>query len=797
MGCLGSRPQNEEKASSDNLYNLLDQLTEGQFVETIIIYTSVYNYCYIKQRKEWVLQKKRIIKSADKWMQSNLESRNYMHSFLDSHPQSIILLRPLRNFKPAITQATIHTTLMKNDFFPQQIFVKFVDVKQAQLINFSNNGKYTFFLQLQLYKLQSLKQFYKFQQIITIKISKIFKFAQFEFYGLINWTSTHKYADLQKFINKYGWHMKFIDISENVPEHHQYFNPNQVFHIEESTKEDIFIIIDPQGKVIRAETPEFYVSKKPDQACEEFDDVSSQKSKAIKYEKKLLKELHIHYSSYISKNKPQTPKPTLTKQQILQQQIYQSSETISYVQYKDFKQLFKSARLPQILSKYHPGEPFQFELIKQIYFNYDFDEQKFKEVSKSYLLPSIYPAASIQKQKILTETCRELKESIGLRWKDPDLNVYSIPHTYTFNKIDLMDFLQDFTQQFHFKLKLFLIKRRSIEWQTEQKSESKIMRVRDQDKVEWTNQMRDSFVFLDIYELHNKSIAIKNLDELKLLKQQQEQHIIQFKSIKTQNLCSNGMNLIRKYIYHGIDYQISINEKLMDFDESIKITNNTLLFVLYDDFEKQILIILNKLASVEDEFQEPTNIIIITQLENHSNIIKEFITQRIQKLQIQFCHFNQVWNQNTGLSFKSDIIEKYFNVRRDYKTFYIDKYGYLMAIQSNDEFIDAIWTNNQNQIIVDWFIQQFGMTHKNDDSEWKQIKQECCQFNQKYEEIVSRYEIPKQMIVTIKSIKCLLWDSHNYSFLEYSNCPTITHNLNVKQIALLNIFIPNIIKLII
>ena len=81
-----------------------------------------------------------------------------------------------------------------------------------------------------------------------------------------------------------------------------------------------------------------------------------------------------------------------------------------------------------------------------------------------------------------------------------------------------MDFLQDFTQQFHFKLKLFLIKRRSIEWQTDYKSENKIMRIRGQDKVEWTNQLLDSFIFLDIYELHNKSIAIKNLNELKLLK---------------------------------------------------------------------------------------------------------------------------------------------------------------------------------------------------------------------------------------------------------------------------------------
>ncbi|CAD8182471.1 unnamed protein product [Paramecium octaurelia] len=797
MGCLGSRPLNDEKTSSDSLRMLLDQLGEGQFFETIIISTSVYNYCYFKQRKDWILQKRRIIKSVDKWVKCNLESRNYIHSFLDSHPESIILLRPLRNFKPLITSATVHTALMKNDFFPQQIFVKFVDVKQAQLINFSNNGKYTFFLQLQLYKLQSLKQFYKFQQIFTIKISKIFKFARFEFYGLIHWTSTHKYADLQKFINKYGWCMKFIDISDNGPEHHQYFNSNQVFHIEEPTKEDIFVIIDPQGKVIRAERPEFYISKKPDQVCEEFDDVSSQKSKAIKYEKKLLKELHIHYSSYISKNKPQTPKNTLTKYQMMQQQIFQSSETISDVQYKDFKQLFKSARLPQILTKYHPGEPFQFELIKQTYFNYDFDQQKFKEVAKTYLLPSIYPAASIQKQKILSETCRELKESIGLRWKDPDLNLYSIPHTYTFSKIDLMDFLEDFTSQFHFKLKLFLIKRRTIEWQTDYKSVSKIMRIRDQDKVEWTNLMRDSFVFWDMYELHNKSIAIKNLDELRLLKQQQEQHITQFKQIKTQNLSANGMDLIRKYIQHGIDYQISINEKVMDFDESIKITINTLLFVLYDDFEKQILIILNKLASIEEEFQEPTNIIIITQLENLNNIINEFISQRFQKLQIQFCHLNQVWNQNTGLSFKSDIVEKYFNVRRDYKAFYVDKYGYLMAIQSNDEFIDSLWINNQKEIIVDWFIQQFGMTHKNDDSDWKQIKLECCQFNQKYEEIVSSYEIPKQMVVTIKSIKCLLWDNHNYSFLEYSNCPTITHNLNVKQIALLNIFIPNMIKLII
>ncbi|CAK92214.1 unnamed protein product (macronuclear) [Paramecium tetraurelia] len=164
-----------------------------------------------------------------------------------------------------------------------------------------------FFLQLQLYKLQSLKQFYKFQKIQTIKISKIFKFDQFQFYGLIHWTSTHKYVDLQKFINKYGWHMKFIDISDNMPEHHQCildFNSNQVFHIEEPTKEDIFLIIDPQGKVIRAERPEFYIPKNLDSVCEEFDDFidthsyCSQKFKAIKYKKKSLKELHIHYSSY-------------------------------------------------------------------------------------------------------------------------------------------------------------------------------------------------------------------------------------------------------------------------------------------------------------------------------------------------------------------------------------------------------------------------------------------------------------------------------------------------------------------
>ncbi|CAD8127804.1 unnamed protein product [Paramecium sonneborni] len=797
MGCLGSRPLNDEKASSDNLYQLLDQLAEGQFVDTIIINTSVYNYCYMKQRKQWILRKKRILKSVDKWMKSNLESRNYIHSFLDSHPESVILLRPLRNFKPAITQAIIHTALMKNDFFPQQIYVKFMDLKQCQLVNLSNNGKYTFFLQLQLYKLQSLKQFYKFQQILTIKISKIFKFAQSEFYGLIHWNSTHKYADLQKFINKYGWRMKFIDISANVPEHHQYFNSNQVFHIEEQTKEDLFVIIDPQGKIIRAETPEFYVSKKQDEICEEFDDVSSQKSKAIKYEKKLLKELHLHYSSYISKNKPQTPKSTLTKYQIMQQQIFQSSETISEIQYKDFKQLFKSYRLPQILSRYHPGEPFQFELIKQMYFNYDYDEHKFKEVTKTYLLPSIYPSASIQKQKILTEICRELKESIGLKWKDPDLNLYSIPHTYTFNKCDLMEFLQDFTQQFHFKLKLFLVKRRTIEWQTDYKFDCKIMKVREQEKVEWTNEISDSFVFLDMYELHNKSIAIKNLDDLKLLKQQQEQHLIQFKSIKTQNLCNNSMNLIKKYIYHGIDYQISISEKVMDFDESIQITMNSILFILYDDYEKQILIILNKLASIQDELQEPMNIIIVTQLENVSNTINEYISLRIQKLQIQFCHLNQAWHRSTGLQFKQDIVEKYFNVKRDYKAFYVDKFGYLMAIQTNDEFIDNIWRNDQNEIIVDWFIQQFGMTHKNNDQEWKSIKQECLQFNQKYEEIESSYEIPKQMVITIKSAKCLLWDSHNYNFVEYSGCPTIIHNLNVKQKALLNIFIPNIIKLII
>ncbi|CAK92215.1 unnamed protein product (macronuclear) [Paramecium tetraurelia] len=290
------------------------------------------------------------------------------------------------------------------------------------------------------------------------------------------------------------------------------------------------------------------------------------------------------------------------------------------------------------------------------------------------------------------------------------------------------------------------------------------MRIRNQDKVEWTNLMRDSFVFWDMYELHNKSVAIKNLDEQRLLKQQQEQHIIQFKQIKAQNLCGNGMDLIKKYIQHGIYYQIQINDKVMDFNESIKITSNTLLIVLYDDFEKQIFIILNKLESIEEEFQEPTNIIIITQLEKLNNI---------SKLQIQFCHFNQVWNQNTGLSFKSDIVEKYFN-------FYADKYGYLMAIQSNDEFIERLWIKNQKEIIVDWFIQQFGMTQKNNDSEWKQIKQECCQFNQKYEEIVSSYEIPQSMVITIKSIKYLLWDSHNYSFLEQSNCPTITQNLNVK-----------------
>ncbi|CAK92213.1 unnamed protein product (macronuclear) [Paramecium tetraurelia] len=107
MDCLGSRPLNDEKASSDSLRMLLDQLGEGQFIETIIISTSVYNCCYFKQRKEWILQKRRITKSVNKWVKSNLESRNYIHSFLDSHPVSIILLRPLRNFKPYITSTTL------------------------------------------------------------------------------------------------------------------------------------------------------------------------------------------------------------------------------------------------------------------------------------------------------------------------------------------------------------------------------------------------------------------------------------------------------------------------------------------------------------------------------------------------------------------------------------------------------------------------------------------------------------------------------------------------------------------
>ncbi|CAD8127933.1 unnamed protein product [Paramecium sonneborni] len=797
MGCIGSRPQNDEKRTSNDLYLLLDQLAEGQFVDTIIINTSVYNYCYIKQRKQWISRKKRIIKSVDKLMNSNLQSRNYIHSFLDSHPESIILLRPLRNFKPVFTQVTIHTALMKNDFFPQQIFVNFLDQTQSQLMNFSNNGKYTFFLQLQLQKLSSLKQFYKFQQILTIKISKIFKFVQLEFYGLIDWNSTQKQADLQKLKNKYGWKMKFIDISSNIPEHHQYFNSHQVFHIEEQTKEDLFVIIDPQGQVIRAEIPEFYVSKKPDEISQEFDDISSQKSKSIKYERKLLKELHLHYSSYISKNKPQITKSTLTKYQIMQQQIFQSSETISQVQYKDFKQLFKSSRLLQILSRYHPGEPFQFELIKQIYFNYDYDEHKFKEITKTYLLPSIYPTASIQKNKILTEICRELMESIGLRWKNPDLHLYSIPYTYTFNKIYLMEFLQDFTQQFTFQLQLFLIKRRTIEWQINYKSDNKIMKLKEEEKVEWTNQLNDSFVFQDMYELHNKSIVIKNLDDLKLLKQQQEQQLIQFKLIKTQKLCNKSMNLIKKYIYHRIDYQIQLNEKVMDFDESIKITMNSILFILYDDFEKQILIILNKLASIQDQFLEPMNIIIITQLENVNNTINDFNALQIQRLQIQFCNVNQAWNLKTGLLFKQDLVEKYFNVKREYKAFYVDKFGYLMAIQTSDEFINNIQKKNQNNIVVDWFIQQFGMTNKNNDQQWKLIKQECCQFNQKYEEIMSSYEVPKEMVITIKSIKCLLWDSHNHSFEEYSNCATITQNLNSVQKAQLNIFIPNIIRLII
>ncbi|CAD8130192.1 unnamed protein product [Paramecium sonneborni] len=119
--------------------------------------------------------------------------------------------------------------------------------------------------------------------------------------------------------------------------------------------------------------------------------------------------------------------------------------------------------LPQILTGQHSDESFQFELIKQMYFNYDYSEHKFKEATKTYLLPSIYPAAPIQKQKILTKICKEYKESIGFKWKDSDLNFYSNPHTDIFNKCDLMEFLSDFTQKFHFKLKLFLMKRSTIE----------------------------------------------------------------------------------------------------------------------------------------------------------------------------------------------------------------------------------------------------------------------------------------------------------------------------------------------
>ena len=45
----------------------------------------------------------------------------------------------------------------------------------------------------------------------------------------------------------------------------------------------------------------------------------------------------------------------------------------------------------------HPGEPFQFELMKQEYFNYDFTEKGFLSNNKIYLLTSNYPSASIEK----------------------------------------------------------------------------------------------------------------------------------------------------------------------------------------------------------------------------------------------------------------------------------------------------------------------------------------------------------------------------------------------------------------
>lgn len=47
--------------------------------------------------------------------------------------------------------------------------------------------------------------------------------------------------------------------------------------------------------------------------------------------------------------------------------------------------------------RYHPGEPFQFELTKQEYYNYDHNEKRFLSNNKLYLLPSIYPSASIEK----------------------------------------------------------------------------------------------------------------------------------------------------------------------------------------------------------------------------------------------------------------------------------------------------------------------------------------------------------------------------------------------------------------
>lgn len=242
---------------------------------------TLFNYSYSRQASKWFLKRKlKDIYTMNSFhlLEKNIPSQSQHEPNFDIQEEKFVIRPPNQRYPQAIEKYVprhrIITVLLPGDRFPDVIVGKCLFSESFKSYNLGNNGKFTFVVQWNYNSQQSRRAFHRFHQLFKHRWSRYI--PNMEFYGLCkgSWEKEQfleqeagdDKESFEKEARKRKWEFctHFYCKNDRIEEN-EYYLPHQVFNCCLTDdlqgifgeEEDIFIIINPKGIVMRAEKPSF------------------------------------------------------------------------------------------------------------------------------------------------------------------------------------------------------------------------------------------------------------------------------------------------------------------------------------------------------------------------------------------------------------------------------------------------------------------------------------------------------------------------------------------------------------